>query len=895
VKTPRIFICVAGVCAGLVDVPSYAQERTLAPIEPISTAGALVELDEEDFFAEDGEVILSVNLRGELLLSDAIIATVEGEDLYLPFEEIMFLVEFPIRVLEGNERAEGWFIRPDRQFTLDGPSGTVVSDGRSLSFDPSLLRVLDGELHVPVRLIMQWLPLDFGIDLRALNLRIMPREPIAIDERIIRSNRALGTTFLNLARLEERPTPYRLFGIPAFGFDLAAGLDTQRNEDLFGTYNIRADGDLLWTNASAVVFGNNDDVTDARIRLARENPRGGLLGRLDATLVEVGDVNGVSAALINESASGRGIRISRRPTGFAGILETIVLEGPIEPGFEVELYRNDILIDVQNPSGTQYRFEDVLLLGGRNVMRFEFYGPQGQRRTETEQFFTGATQARTGKFLYDFAVTQPGETVFGVRDARVDYGVNARTTATAGAFFTPLEGDEDSRGFATAGIRSTVGPFFVTGDTAVDTEGGIALGASASFTEERYTISAGQKLFLNGFLSRESQFIVERERVSETTLDVTAFSRDLIEGAFITGSVGTDVNVFDDGDTKVDVDTSVNVSTRNISFGNDLFFDDIGGNEQVNGSARVNWKLNDFRFRASADYEITPDAEFRTASARVSKTFADGYDANLGYFEDFTIDTRNVFASVTKDFGVATAGVFANYQQNEQSDDDVSIFLTLSFSSFTDQETLDTTFRSDRVGGRSAISARVFLDENQNGIREPNEALLPDIVVRAGRRAATTDENGRALLLDSRRTGWTDVVIDPESLSDPAFRPGKIGFAVLPRPGVSATLDLPVLVTADVEGFVRLRRGEDVSPLTNVTVQAVNQSGEVIASGQTAFDGLYVIDGIPIGQYSLRVDPVQAQRLGVEDAPEIELTLRREDGVVEGQDFDLNRFSGEQQ
>lgn len=891
----------------LMSTPT-AQAQDNAP--PAAGASAeliapIVTLNEQDFFTEDGEVILFINLRGELLLSDGVIAYVDGADLYLPFEQSMFLVQFPIRVAEDNRRADGWFIREHRRFSLDASSGEVVADGRTLRFDPARLRVLDGELYAPLRLLTQWLPLDFEINLRALELQITPRERIAIDEQIIRQNRAFGSTFRAVSQFAERPTPYRLFGVPAVGVNLSGSFRSGQSDQTLGAYTLRADGDLLWSNAALVAFGDDRGITDARIRLGRRNPRGGLLGPLDATVVEFGDVAGVAAALITASSAGRGVRIARRPSGFTGALDTIVLEGPIEPGYEVELYRNDILIAAQSPSDTQYRFEDVLLIGGRNELRLEFYGPQGQRRTETEQFLAGGAQARTGQLLYDAAIAQPGATVFGIRQlnsdasdaplsasARFDYGLNPRTALTGGAFYTPVN-DGAARGYLTGGLRTTVDLVFVTVDAALDSKGGVALGAGLSYTEDRFTVTARQQAYFNDFRSNRTQTTGQRQLSYATGADVTAFSRDLVPGAFVTGSVGGDLNIFDNGDTTFGLDASLNVSARQLFFSTDLSFADLGDNGQISGSTRANVRLDEFQFRASTNYELSPVSELQNASVQIGRTVGDAYDVNLGYAHDLIADASNVSASVTKAFDAVTVGVLANHRRSNETADETAVFITLSLNTFTDQETGKTFFANNATGGRSAIAAHVFLDENQDGVRALDEPLLPDVTVRAAGQIAVTDDHGRALIVDRGSNRWIDVTLDPESLGDPAFRPAVAGYAVLPRAGVSATVDLPVVATADVEGFVRLRRGETLSPLAGITVQVVDDAGAVVASGDTAFDGLFFIDGIAVGRYALRIDPEQARRLGIDQAPERDLRLRRGDDIAIDQNFELQRFSGE--
>lgn len=874
------------------------------PIEP-DPLEPFIALSENDFMTENGEVIASVSLRGDVQLSDGIIAYVEGQDLLVPFEQLMFLLEFPIQVFEGNQRASGWFIREERRFDLAVSNGVVTSDGQTYRFDQKALKVIEAELYVSVSQLSKWLPLDMRIDLRALELIIEPREAIAIDEQINRQKRSFGQTYVSYARFPERKTPYQFISVPSLGVDLMAGARNGLETELFNSYSLRADGDLLWSSGSLVVFGDNTAISDARIQLGRENTRGGLLGLLDATQVQAGDVSGASIPLVSKSTAGRGVRIARRPTGFTGTLDTVTVEGPIEPGFEVELYRNDILLDAQNPTGTQYTFEDVLLLGGQNFIRLEFYGTQGQRRTELEQYFVGSGQARVGQLLYDFAVTQPGETVFGVRDldadsdgedvtasARIDYGLSTQTSAAVGILHTSVSAGM-SRAYVTGGLRSTLGKFFINADTAIDNEGGVATGLGFNRTYDQVALLGRQENYFNDFRSNRNQTTTQRQLASQTSLNITAFTRDLIEDAYVTGAIGGKLAVFDNSESTFDLDFSANVSARSVSAGSNFIFTDIGRNQSVTGRSRVNLRHSEFQARVSADYAVSPETELQQVSFQVTRSFFNGYDTNVGYTHSFQSDNKSAFASATKDLGVASIGItLANHRDTISGDDEKSVTLTFSFNSFTDKSTFRTVTSSNRSGGRGAIAAHVYLDENQNGELDTGEQLLPDVLVRAGAIVGITGPAGRALLVGRGGQSWTDVSIDPDSLADPSWRLGAPGFAILQRPGISAEIDLPVVVTTDIEGIVRLKRGADLSPLSNVSVEVVDASNRVVARGETAYDGLYVIDGVPVGRYVIRIEPAQAERLAIVNPPEIELDLilNSDDGVILGQNFELQRF-----
>ena len=894
----------ADVSAGKVDQFEPTGKPLLAAgVKPIESApsDAFIALSEEDFLTEEGEVIASVSLRGDVQLSDGIIAYVEGRDLFVPFEELMFLLEFPIQVSEGNQRASGWFIREDRRFDLDVATGIVLSDGQTYRLDQALLRVIEAELYVSVSQMSVWFPLDLRMDLRALELVIEPREQIAIEKLIDRQHREFGSTTVSYARFPERETPYRLVSIPALGVNLSAGASNGEEAELFSSYSLRSDGDLFWSSASLLVFGNDTAISDARLRLGRENPRGGLLGKFDATQVQAGDVSGASIPLVSKSTAGRGFRIARRPTGFAGTLDSVTIEGPIEPDFEVELYRNDILLAAQYPTGTQFRFEDVLLLGGQNFIRLEFYGTQGQRRTKLEQYFVGSGQAKIGQLLYDLALTQPGETVLGVRDldtdsdskdvtasARLDYGLSTKTSVSAGVLSTSVS-EGETRTYLTGGLRSTLGRFFVNADTAIENEGGIATGLGFNRSYTQIALSGRQENYFNDFRSNRNQTESQRLLTSQTSLNMTAFTRSLIKDAFLTGAIGGKLDIFDNDESAFDFNLSANLSARLISVGSNLAFSDVGRIHAVTGNTNINVRHSEFTARASSDYNVSPDSKLKQVSFQVNRNFLNDYHTNIGYSHSVENQYKTIFASVTKDLGVATIGISANHLDTP-TDNIASVLATISFNTFTDQSTLKTIMSNGKSGGRSAIAARVYLDENQNSEPDYGEQYLPDVLVRSGAVAGITGVAGHVLLPGRGGQGWKDVSIDPDSLQDPSWRVSTPGFAILQRPGISAEIDLPVIVTGDIEGIVRLKRGADLSTLGNVSVEVVDASGQVVAQGETAYDGLYVIDGIPVGRYIIRIEPAQALRLAIVDAREIDLFLTAGDGLVTGQDFELHRL-----
>lgn len=880
--------------------------------------------DTESFAGDHEELIVAVMFRkGGSPLSDGMMAYAAGDDIALPLEQFMFLIEFPIQVSKDGRRAEGWFIRENQRFSLDLNSGSVNSNGRSFSIKPTDIRAANGDLYVPTRLLSQWFPLDIKSNLRALDVTVTPREAIAIDDREERRQKSFGVTYMPRATNPEHDTPYQLLTPPALDVTIGAGYNSGSDnaKSFTGTYTARAYADVAYMNGELVVFGNDKEITDARVVLSRRNPRGTLLGKLNATAVEMGDISTHSAPLIASSVGGRGVRIASTPAGYVGGLEKVTLEGPLSPGYDVELYRNNILINAtQSGTGNQYRFNDLELFNGANEFRLEFYGPQGQRETRTERYFTGGGKLKSGEINYDVAISQPGKTVFGMNTnsttdeyasnalaatAKVDYGVNSNISVSAGAAITPLKDSKETRRYGFGGVRTQIGGVFTTFDTAVDDKGGSAWSVGASTKIDNTNLSANYEKYLNDFSSNKTiDEDTNKQMTSRASVGVDSYATQLVDGLSVSAGLTGSQVTYKDGESVRQVDGRLTTQFKNLSVANTLRHSQSNKDPQktVSGNTQANLGLgNKTSVRLNADYDISPIKKIKNLSGGINQQLGDGYTASLDYRKDNEDDSKTLSGNLSKDFKFATLGVSASKRSELGKPDNNSVFLTASFNTFTDPKTRKTEFSNSSKRNLSAIRTTTFLDENRDGIHNPDEPVIPDIQIRgAGRNAVKTEDDGQAMLRTSGASDWSDIFIDNESMPEANLRPANNGVSVLPRPGVVSEIALPIINTGDVEGTITLSRenGETV-PLGNLEIQAVQihpvtGEEEVVAHAVSAHDGFYSISGIPAGDVIIQIDPEQAARLSIfmGDNP-IALNITKDNSFFSGQDFFLQRQSME--
>jgi hypothetical protein len=101
--------------------------------------------------------------------------------------------------------------------------------------------------------------------------------------------------------------------------------------------------------------------------------------------------------------------------------------------------------------------------------------------------------------------------------------------------------------------------------------------------------------------------------------------------------------------------------------------------------------------------------------------------------------------------------------------------------------------------------------------------------------------------------------VDESSLPDPFLVPVRKAIVITPRPGVPAKLEIAIAPTGEVEGEVH--GAEDVAK-AGVELELVDPSGKIAATTLTEYDGYFLFEQVPYGQYSVRLSAGSARALG---------------------------------
>ena len=387
------------------------------------------------------------------LLSSGMTAYGDNNRVLIPLGEITRIIDFNIQVDAESKTAKGWFISEDRQFSLDLSRGDAVIDGKQVKIPEGMTGRADGEIYVDGQVLGKWFPVDFNYDFYAQTLKIDPREPLPFQSRSERENRRgeVMETDENGTILPRKESRYNLLEFPVVDISLQgdheSGKARESENGFSGEFSVLARGDVGKMSADIFFAGDDENgLNNSRITLERGDPEGNLLGPMNATYVAIGDVQVPSFPIISSGQNETGGTIGNQALNQTRDFDTTRFEGDLPPGWDVEIYRNGNLVGSQRVGADgRYDFKEVDLFYGKNDFELIFYGPQGQKRTQTKSINVGSEMLRKGEGEYHLSVTSKDSTLvdpnpeFKTLDqdslrmvGQYEYGVNEQLSLSGG-------------------------------------------------------------------------------------------------------------------------------------------------------------------------------------------------------------------------------------------------------------------------------------------------------------------------------------------------------------------------------------------------------------------------------------------------------------------------------
>jgi|GEM_PF-591154 len=824
-----------------------------------------------------------VDIRFAKVASATVQALRIGDEALLPLSAFFDLAEIKHAAVKGG-RLTAMLQPGDKAFVADIKQGVASVGSTRTTPGAAALRGEGEEVFLSSAALGRLLGINFRIDWSELSVNVDEPGALPIVARLARvgeraahlretedagtkllvdATRGLSRPLLDGAVLDyslslpsQQPLEKGSYGLQ-FGADLLGGSLESNLASTGGLKRLAAKGLTTWTG----VWRASPFVKQAKV---------------GSTIT-----TGLAPQVIS------GATITNAPYVRSATFGTLEFPGQVGPRWEVEVYRDGLLVAVDS-TDSRGRFRVPLEVRyGTNLVKFIAYGPNGEERTFTGSFLLVDNLVPYHHFEYAASAGRCTSTsCTGAGNADFRYGIAKTWTVRAGVDgymravgTSPIPVDTSSKATRDSAMRvrdtATVMPELpvVPGMAArlsrayasISGNPFNALNITAGYTQHTSTNVAFQyepSPSLNLVGSRTAyptpisdpllgvQGVLAEERLS-------AFWRPLGERRSLYLDASNVVR-HSIAETQTAIRTTVSFDKANIRV-SPFLVRDIHSNAERQ-SATNGYGIGAFippsPFLGSflGGFSLRPVIESRGGH---------GIDQmSLGFARTFG-DIR-VDGNFTK---AGTGGAMLSLSfSTEFTHFRAGSSISLSPESNTAFESIQGSVLYDRRAGlpqfyrgpslgRSGVSGMVFLDENGDGVMNGNEQPLSGVTVRVGPSAAQTDSLGRYSVWDIPSFEPVTVQLDTASFSNPVWTPTVSTLSVQPGPHRFEPVNFAVVVGGTVEGrVVRLVDGQPSVPIPGATVIFREQTTRAERSVDTFSDGSFNVTGIRPGVYELRVD-----------------------------------------
>lgn len=852
--------------------------------------------DKENWTPRDDDLRI-LEMRVDLYRLEDVIAAYQRKDMLLiPMGALAEILDLAIDVNPGDGVAQGFLFKENNTLFLDTSRNEVIIRGETQSYNNKFVYVLDDDIYVDASLLSKWFDIKINADLFSSTVKITSENPFPFLVKMEREERIAKTR----ARLaEEQPyyphhyEPYDMWNIPFIDqtFDASRRQGDGQSTNTFRSTTF-ATADLLNMSSSLYLFVSDDDeLNDFRFTLGKKDPESELLGVARATEYALGYIS--EPRLKNLTIPGKqepGALVSSFALSRQDEYDRQRFRGDLLPGWEVELYQNDRLIGYQSVAvDGQYDFADIPLLYGKNYFRLVFYGPQGQVREQEEFFEVGQSLTKKGEHFYR-ALVSDNERGGNRATAQYDVGLSNQISASFIGASIPLDVNTttvEQHNYIQAGLRSFWESFFITLDLIDDIDGGEALDFDIQTGIGDTSIKFNHTI-LNHFFSEEYRLTQQEFK------DKTEFRIDTsIPPSFIPRipfSLELIMSDFESGNDRNEINNLISLQTYGLSLSNLLKYVQNSDIQNVfTGTLGISSNYKSYGLRGTLNYEFQPESEITNVDFTLRPPLYKDYQFTYGLNHSLRANLTELSASASKSVGSFNLSAGLRYNT------DSVVSLDARFSIGLGREPRENRWvpHALAIAGRGSVSARVFLDNNEDGIFNEGDEAIENVgfTVNNGYQQVRTNESGIAFMTGLLEYVPVNLAIAISTLEDPLWTPALEGMRIVPRPGQAMQLDFPIFTSGEIDGTVYLTRNGRTVPAGRVTVEVIDDRNRVIETTTTEYDGFYVISKIPLGKYSIRVSRQQMSELNLRADEEPTFEITADDQFESGIDFTLTQIT----
>lgn len=576
-----------------------------------------------------------------------------------------------------------------------------------------------------------------------------------------------------------------------------------------------------------------------------------------------------------------GIQLTNTPTSFRRSFGTYRISNHTTPGYTVELYVNNVLVDYVKADPAGYYSFQVPLVYGNSVVKLRFYGPWGEQRSTEENISIPFNFLPANELEYKVSGGVVEDSLRS-RFARaiVNYGFFPNLTVGGGAEYLSTVNAGRAMPFLNTSLR--IGPGLLLSN---EYNYGIRNKTVISYRrpsdlsiEFNYTTYQKGQTAINVTYKEERKAVL---CVPIRTKKIALFSRLTVD-QFIIPSYKNLTSKYTTAEwlltgNVLGVGTSVNTYS--------LFL--TGSDPYLYSNLALTFRLpGNILFTPQAQYEYKA-RDLMSVKYEIEKGFLGHGYLNMMYERNFKSRFTSISVGLRYDFSFGQFGVTHRHANKVNTR-----IATARGSLLYDRKTNYIATSNRPAVGRGGIVIMPYLDINGNGRRDMDEPDAPGLKLKVNSGIIKRKEKENSIrITDLEPYTNCRIEMDRNSFDNIAWKITKPVLSVVVDPNDFKMIEVPVAVMGEVSGTVYLRdtTGHQKG-LGQIIVCIYNKHSDLVARVLTESDGYFNYLGLPPGKYKAQVDKEQLHKLHMNALPisiPVIITANKEGDVIEGLEFVL--------
>jgi hypothetical protein len=783
-------------------------------------------------------------------------AVIRDRVVYLPITDVFNFLKIKNTPSPGLDSITGFFIDPKAIFTIDKANNAIRYQGKQLNLKPDDFISTETNLYLRMDYFSRIFGLDCLFDFRNLSVKVNTAlELPAIREMRqaqMRSNISQLKGEIKADTVIGRNYPFFHIGMADWSVISMQELKGQTDTRLgFALGSVLAGGEL---NIALNYFSNtpfNNKQQFYQWRYANNDHkalRQVMLGKIAPQAV-----SSLFAPVV-------GVQFTNTSTTFRRSFETYTLSDITNPGWVVELYVNNVMVDYTKADASGFFSFEVPLVYGNSVIKLRFYGPFGEERIREEYITVPYNFLPSGELEYNASAgIVEDDKKSRYAKANVNYGLNRRITVGGGMEYLSSVTSGNYMPFANASFRIASG-LIISGEYmhGVRTKGML-----------NYRLPSNIQVELNytRYADKQTAIIYNYREERKATLFVPFHFNNvsLVSRLTLNQIVLADRLKYTTGEWLLSgsvAGVNASVSTNMVS---------VKQSDPVKFDPYIYSNLS-LAFRLPKGIIFTPNAQYGykekkliSVKCMVEKlVFKNGF-LNINYEQNFKSNIKNVGIGLRYDFSFARIGVSAR-----QSNNTIQLVQSARGSLIIDPKTnyVGTTNRTSV--GRAGITILPYLDINGNERRDEGEPKVQGLEARMRNGRVTYSERDTLIRIFDLEP-YINYLIDlsHNSFEEISWQVRNKTLSVVADPNQLKTIEIPVAVMGEVSGNVSLENENGHKGLERVKVCFYKNDTTLVATTFTEQDGTFNFLGLGPGSYTARPDAEQLKKLNMTVWPAI--------------------------